>query len=74
MKIASALTIAAVTALMATPASAVTTTWSVNPSNIVPDTVANALIADGQGRILPKQPRSLDPSVKGWIMVIETRI
>lgn len=49
MKIASALTIAAVAALMATPASAVTSTWSVNPSNIVPDTVANALIADGQG-------------------------
>ncbi len=49
MKIASALTIAAVTALIATPASAVTSTWSVNPSNIVPDTVANALIADGQG-------------------------
>jgi hypothetical protein len=32
------------------------------------------LVADGQGRILPQQPRAMDPSVKGWIMVIELRI
>ncbi len=31
------------------------------------------LVADGQGRILPKQPRAMDPAVKGWIMVIELR-
>lgn len=32
------------------------------------------LIADRRGRILTRQPRSMDPAVKGWIMVIEVRI
>lgn len=32
------------------------------------------LVADGRGHVLPRQPRNLDPAVKGWIMVIEMRI
>ncbi|MEM9684764.1 MAG: DUF2272 domain-containing protein [Pseudomonadota bacterium] len=32
------------------------------------------LIADRRGRILRRQPRAMDPSVKGWIMVIEVKI
>lgn len=32
------------------------------------------LIADRRGRILTRQPRAMDPAVKGWIMVIEVRI